>query len=148
MLPNVGAWLTFSNAGSLASLVSLFLTGMVYWNIKEIRRGILYKARAPELLTTLTQHRSTLSTYLTNFAVSVVDYQRQLPALESVLLATEDKVGWFFSKKRRAVRDVRLLVADHRSGQPAQEGAERIYNQLTFLIETLEQDRRDREWQV
>jgi len=129
-------------------LVSFLLTGLVYWNVKEIRRGVLYKARAPQLLEALTHHRSTLNTYLTNFGASAVDYKRQLPALESILLAIEDKVGWRWSKNRRAVYKMRLLVARHRERAPIQAEAESIYNQLTYLVETLEQDRRDREWQV
>lgn len=140
--------LTLSDLGSIASLISLVLTGIIYWNVRDIRRGVLYKARAPELRAALGQQKSSLNTYLTNFPSSSVDYHRQLPALESILLALEDKVGGLWSKHRRSVRDVRKLVAQQRAMSPNEGGAEEIYSQLTFLIETLEQDWRDREWRI
>src|SRR5437016_14477969 len=106
--------LTLSDAGSIASLVSLALTGFVAFTVREIRRGVLYKARAPELLKTLTNHRSALNTYLTDYPASLRDFQRQLPAIESTLLTLETKVGWRFSRQRRFIRRVKRLVSQSR----------------------------------
>ena len=122
------------------------MTIFVAVTVREIRRGVLYKVRAPDLLKTLTNHRSALSTYLTDYPASARDFQRQLPAIESTLLAIESKVGWWFSRKRRVIRKMRLLVSHSRSGELAFEPAEQLYNQLTFLVESLEQDWRDRQW--
>jgi hypothetical protein len=135
-----------STLGSLASLASLGLTGWVAWNVREIRRGVLYKARAPELLKNLGDHRAALSTYLTGYAASARDFQAQLAPIQSVLQALEDKVGAPRSQRRREVRDVRLLVERSRDEMLDQGAAEKIYDQLTFLAESLVQDLRDRQW--
>ena len=134
--------------GSLASLLSLGLTLLVYWNIREIRRAYLYRARVPELLQTLGSHRSALSTFLTNFNESERDFHHQLPLLESTLHALEGKLGWWFSSHRRAVRAVRHLVTKSSTGNATTAEAERLYERLTFLTARLELDRKDREWTV
>jgi len=118
----------------------------VFFNVREIRRGVLYKARAPDLLKSLTNHKSALNTYLTDYAASARDFQRQLSLIEGTLLALERKVGWWLSQERRAIRNARHLVSRSRSNALAYEPAEWLYNQLSLLVERLEQDWRDREW--
>src|SRR5690349_2552444 len=108
----------------------------------------MYKARAPELLKRLADHRSALSTYLTDYQASAPDFQHQLPVIESTLLALEDKVGGRSSPHRGAVKEARLLVSRSRSNALPKDQAEHIYSQLTFLAESLDQDRRDREWRL
>src|SRR6266566_1022237 len=137
---------TLSDVGSAASIVSLGLTALVYVTVREIRRGVLYKARAPELLQNLRDQKSALSTYLTTYQASTRDFQRQLAPTESTLRALESKVGWLFSEQRRAVRKVRLLVSRSRGAVLDENAAEEVYDQLTYLAEHLAQDWRDREW--
>jgi len=141
-------WSLISKLGDLASLISVLVTGGVFFTVREIRRTILYKARGQELLAELVKHKSSLSTYLTNFAASAQEFQRQLPLVEVTLRTLEGKVGWYLSGRAKTVRRVRKLVAARRNGNLDEAAAEDVYNELAFLTGILEQDWRDRQWLV
>jgi hypothetical protein len=141
-------WDLVSKIADLGSLVSIALTWGVLVVVREIRRTILYKARGRELLGELVEHKSTLSTFLTNFAASTREFQRQLAPIEVALRSLETKVGWYFSTRTKDVRRVRKLVEARRNGDLDEATGEIIYRELAFLTDTLEQDWRDRQWLV
>ncbi len=139
-------WDLISKVADLAGLVTFLFTGGVFFIVREIRRTMLYKARGRELLEELVKHRSTLSTFLTTFAASSQEFQRQLPLIEVTLRTLEGKVGWYFSSRAQAVRRVRKLVAARRNGNLDATAAEEVYDELVFITGILEQDWRDRQW--
>ncbi len=53
--------------GSVASVVGLVLTGIVFHRVAAIRRHFLFKARIPDLLSSLAKHSKALSDALASF---------------------------------------------------------------------------------
>lgn len=144
----VMSWDFVSKAADLVGLVTFLFTGGVFFIVREIRRTILYKARGRELLEELVKHRSSLNTFLTTFAESSQEFQRQLALIEVTLQALENKVGWYLSGRAKSVRRVRKLVAARRNGNLDRTAAENVYNEVAIIAGTLEQDWRDRQWLV
>jgi len=61
-------WMTI--IGTIASILSLIISGFVYLSVKKIRRFYLLNARVPELLENLSEHASKLSDCLNpNYAL-------------------------------------------------------------------------------
>ena len=132
-----------SDWGSWASIVSLAVTFGVLLNVRQLRHIYIYKGRGRELIKNLKQHRTNLSTFLTDFESSAGEFRRELPAIESTLRSLEDKFS-YLSRLGRHLRKVRkMATARHLTGRTK---AEAFYDRVFYLSEALEQDWRDREW--
>lgn len=131
-----------SDWGSWASIVSLAVTFGVLWNVRQLRRTYIYKGRGRELIDKLKQHRTNLSTFLTDFESSAGEFRRELSVIESTLHSLEEKF-LYLSRLGRHLRKVRKMATWHLAGRTE---AEAFYGRVLYLSEALEQDWRDREW--
>jgi len=67
MLKNIA----FTDVGSIASILALFLTLMIFFNIRRIKKFYIFKIRSPKLSKKLELIVQNISAFLSNYESSV-----------------------------------------------------------------------------
>lgn len=135
--------MTFSDWGSLASILGLLLTGWALYEIRRLRRSYTFRARVPDLLEKLNEHRSTLSNYLGGVSGREAQVSEEFVRLEATLKSLKPKLP---REERRSVKSL-LKVLRMQGRVPSEQGIERTYLSVMRVTEEIENLRRDLEWE-
>lgn len=78
--------------GSWCSIVSLLLTGVIAWKLKNISRDFLFQARFPALMQKITSHRSTIVNLLNTYPDSSNEIRVELQKCHANLKSLKPKL--------------------------------------------------------
>jgi hypothetical protein len=150
-LTTVPVWLSF--AGSVASLVGLFISIAVLGQTKEIRRSFVLRARLPELSTDLKAISSELVKSLENAAADAQGSDAPILRLRSLLInlipkvdGSQRKMARDLLKKCGGIHDRLFFWQSETRTILSNEKLWEVYGATQGLLEALNQARKDSKW--
>jgi hypothetical protein len=137
-------WLSLSNIGSAASLVSLVLTVWVALAIRRLRASYLFSARAPELAKHLRVHASHLANYLNDFDSFTDKIHAELAAAEVTAYSLARKMDW---RNRRRVKQLGKAIKHVGHNELSEANLRVIYLQMIKVNEHVKDLQADLKWE-
>jgi len=139
-LRNIG----LSDIGSFASIISLVLTVIVFFNLRSIKRFYVFKARAPELLNKLIKQASNISSYQSDFLDSRHEIDLEIVQIEINLKSLEKKLpGSLKSSVKRVLKQLKRY--DNQDNKP--DSLWQFYIDLQKLIAEIHEFQSDLNWE-
>jgi hypothetical protein len=129
-------------ASDVASIASLGLTLLVYFNVRKLRRAYLFTARVPELTEELSGKASEISRLHRTSAESKSQIQVLMAESDVLLRSLKSKVS---GNSRMAVRAVLLAIAEYQMNDSA-EIVWRVYVAMQKCLAELRQTQLDLKW--
>lgn len=129
-------------ASDIASLASLALTLLVYFNVKKLKRAYLFTARVPELTEELSGKASELFRLRVTSAESKSEIQVLMAESDVLLRSLKSKVS---GSSRVAVKEVLLATAEYRLNDSA-DIVGRVYVAMQKCLAELRQTQLDLKW--
>jgi hypothetical protein len=129
-------------ASDVASIVSLVLTLLVYFNVRKLRRAYLFTARAPELIDELSAKASELLRLHGIGAQSKSQIQVVMAEADVLLRSMKSKVG---GSSRSAVNAALTATAEYQMNDSA-EIVLRVYVAMQKCLAELRQTQLDLKW--
>src|ERR1700754_421947 len=100
--------------GSLASIISLFLTFWIFWQIHNLKKFYVFVNRAPPLLVVIQKQEENLSKLMIRFNNSLPRIRLELGDLRGNLLSLQTVVD---RSMRRSIQHVIVLVEQYNMNQ-------------------------------
>ena len=141
--------------GSIASILALIVTLLVWLRVRAIQRRFILKARLPQLIESLQGNANNLSRYLERFTKSRREINTELSACESTLRNLLPKLsGDARSEARQLTHFIRThgvpwwkrMNPNRHSAKLRVDTAWKMYDKLQALIGKLEHVSRDVQW--
>jgi hypothetical protein len=129
-------------AGDIASLASLGLTLLVYFNVRKLRRAYLFTARVPELTDELSGKASELARLHVTNAESKSQIQVLMAESDVLLRSLKLKVS---GSSRVAVKAVLIATAEYQLNDSA-DIVWRVYVAMQKCLAELRQTQLDLKW--
>jgi hypothetical protein len=129
-------------AADIASIVSLALTLLVYFNVRKLRRAYLFTARVPELIDELSAKASELLRLHGIGAQSKNQIQVVMAESDVLLRSLKSKVS---GSSRTAVKAVLLATSEYEMNDSA-EIVWRVYVAMQKCLVELRQTQLDLKW--
>ena len=129
-------------AGDIASLLSLALTMLVYFNVRKLRRAYLFTARVPELTEELTSKASELARLHATGEASKSQLQVVLAEVDVLSRSLKSKVD---GNSRRAVKAVLVAMMEYQGNESA-DTVWRVYVAMQKCLAELRQAQLDLKW--
>ncbi len=80
------------NSGTIASIISLFITIGIFFGIRKIKSYYIFTARVPEILDKLDQNASKIANYFNDFENSIRQISLEIAEVEVGLTSLKKKV--------------------------------------------------------
>jgi hypothetical protein len=129
---------TNSEIGSFASIIGLLLTLFVFLSVRDIRRRVLFKLRAPEAIRELTERATNLSNAMQDFSNSLPLIEEQLALANETLKNVRSKVSGDAKKTvkaaMRSIEEFRSIPTSRRK----RDEARRVYIQILTSAKAIE----------
>lgn len=129
-------------ASDIASIASLALTVLVYFNVRKLRRAYLFTARVPELIDELRAKASELLNLHGSGAQSKSQVQVVMAEADVLLRSLKSKVG---GGSRSAVNTALIATAEYQMNDSA-EIVLRVYVAIQKCLAELRQIQLDLKW--
>jgi len=122
--------------GSFSSVISLFLTLWIFWQIRKLKKFYVFVNRAPELLVKIQKQEKSLSKYIEDFDNMLPSIKLELGSLRGNLSSLHIVVG---KPLKDSIRRVIFLVEQYnRSQSPSRERVEDIQAELRSVLREVE----------
>ena len=122
--------------GSLASIISLFLTFWIFWQIHNLKKFYVFVNRAPPLLVVIQKQEENLSKLMIRFNNSLPRIRLELGDLRGNLLSLQTLVD---RSMRRSIQHVIVLVEQYNMNQsPGREHVVAIRAELRKVLREVE----------
>lgn len=132
-------------AGSLSSIVGLFVSVWVLIRVGSISRGYLFRARLPDLRRKLRGHSSTISTLLSDYPDSWGEIQVELQRCEATLRSLAGKLDRAGRARVRTIEADTARVSGTAAAPPREE-VRGVYRSLAGLEQEIDNLIKDIEW--
>jgi hypothetical protein len=129
-------------ASDIASIASLALTLLVYFNVRKLRRAYLFTARVPELTEELSSRASELARLHVTSAESRTQIQVLLAEVDVLMRSLKSKVD---GSSRTSVKAVLLAIAEYEGNESA-DVVWRVYVAMQKCLAELRQTQLDLKW--
>ncbi len=129
-------------AGDIASMLSLALTPLVYFNVRKLRRAYLFTARVPELTEELNSKALELARLHGSTEASKSQLQVVLAEVDVLSRSLKSKVD---GNSRRAVKAVLIAVTEYQDKESA-DAVWRVYVAMQKCLAELRQAQLDLKW--
>ena len=136
--------ITLSNLGNAASIVALFLTFLIFINMRKIKRFYVFTARVPELLEKLANHASKISAYQKDFSSSTREIKLLLAETEILLKSIKSKVGT--RQIKSSVKRVLKIVTQYNPATQDQDALWTVYVEIQKLVSEIQEFQSDLKW--
>lgn len=144
VVDSMNSYMSFSNLGSAASIIGLFLTIYLFFAIRTIKRNYLFRARIPALLKKLKKHASGISSALQRYEESDEQVANELSLAEVNLISLKGKTkGKIKATINEAVKDIQKYRKDGGSKKDLRA----IYLSINMRIQEIENYREDDKWE-
>jgi hypothetical protein len=129
---------TNSELGSFASIIGLLFTLFVFFSVRDIRRRVLFKLRAPEAMKDLTERA-------TNLSNAMQDFNNSLPLIEEQLALANETLKNVLSKvsgdAKKTIKAAMRSIAQFRAlptNRKKREETRRVYIQILTSAKAIE----------
>jgi hypothetical protein len=133
-------WRLLTNAelANLASLIGLGLSVYVLRTVQDLRKRVMLKMRAPEVIHELNERASTISNAMHDFAGSLPIIEQQIALAHETLKNVRDKTAG--ETKRTIKVSINKIAQFRRLSQPhkGHDAVEKIYLQLLVAAKAIE----------
>jgi hypothetical protein len=129
-------------AGDIASLLSLVLTLLVYFNVRKLRRAYLFTARVPELTEELDSKAAELARLHATSEASKSQLQVVLAEIDVLSRSLRSKVD---GDSRRAVKAVLVSITEY-PGRESADAVWQVYVAMQKCLAELRQAQLDLKW--
>lgn len=134
-------WFSFSNVGSLASVIGLLLSVYIFLTARKINKYILITKRLPQLLRKIEIHSSSISSLLNSFDQSTSVIREELIRCSANLKSLRKKVA---RGERKPITSLMQAIDSSVNKEPLSKDAVRdIYLKLQYVkeaVKNLQQD--------
>lgn len=137
---------TFINSGSIASIISLILTIIIYFGIRKIKRFYIFTGRVPEVVGNLNKIASNISEHLNDYEDFIPQIGLDLADAEVALKTLNRKVG-----KREHRKPINTLIKTINKYEPNPDGEEelrKIHIGLHKIVAEVQELRKDQRWEI
>lgn len=136
--------INLSDIGSVASIIGLLLTVVVFLNIRSIKRFYVFRARVPELLERLIEQSSKISTYQNDFVNSSQEIDIVVAQVEITLKSLKQKLsGSVKSSVGKILKQLERLVNQSKTSANLWS----LYIDLQKLIAEVQELQSDLKWE-
>ncbi|MBI1925943.1 hypothetical protein HYR99_17035 [Candidatus Poribacteria bacterium] len=134
-----------SDLGSVASILGLVITLVVFYRIRKLETHFLFTARIPEHIEQLHEHVLKIAELLQNFDRSSRDIRVELALCEANLKSLKPKLH---GEARKSVMKLTRLIIKQRESVTRQsaEQIEKIHEELIKVTRELENLLEDERW--
>ncbi len=134
-----------SDLGSVASILGLVITLVVFYRIRKLETHFLFTARIPEYIRQFHEHVLKIAELLQNFDRSSRDIRVELALCEANLKSLKPKLH---GEARKSVMKLTRLIIKQRESVTRQsaEQIEKIYEELIRVTRELENLQEDERW--
>jgi hypothetical protein len=129
-----------ADIGSIASLISLALTGYVAWNLRKIKNKYIFRAKAPGFVRMLSKHASTLIDYANDFENSKHQISAELTRIDVRVRRMQGRMG---GEAKKAVKQLRNLIEAYEADRDNQEKFYAIYYEMQRVVEEVKELQED-----
>lgn len=133
-------WVT--NLGNIASIIGMGISLYVLFEVRNIKRRFLFKARIPELVASLRKQAKELNSLLRTFDRSANEIEAALSVCEATVANLAPKLQ---GETRKAARSFQEHVKQ-RQAPISKEYTYQLYAKLQALIEAVSHVERDINW--
>lgn len=128
-----------ADLGSIASLISLALTGYIAWSLRSIKNNYIFRIRAPEFIKALLNHASTLNDYGNDYENSTQEIGDELARADVKLRSMQGRMR---GESKAAVAQLRALIEEY-NDRPNKEKFRLIYRGMQRVVEEIRESRED-----
>lgn len=135
----------YSFWGNTASIVSLIVSGFVFWGVRKIRQNFLFNARAPELIDKLNKLASKISSLLNDFEQSKEDIFLEIGKSKITLKTLSTKLG---NDQKKSASSIVKLIDKNASNLSIldKDSIYNIYVEIRLFVEEMGNEIKDRQW--
>ena len=135
----------FINSGSIASIVSLFLTIFIFFGIRKIKRFYIFTGRVPEVVESLDKIASNISKHLNDYEESQPLIRLELAKAEVSLKSLRKKIGK--REHRKPINTLIKTINKYKPNSENQEDLRDIYLDLYKIVSQIEELQKDQKWE-
>jgi len=143
-IPDHGA--SFSiNSGSIASIIGLVLTIVIFVRIRNVIRFYTFTARVPEIVSDLQTIASSISEYLNDFENNMLRISKELARAQAKLQNLKKKI-----KDRQLKKLISKLIKTIKEYNPNLKdirNIRQIYIELQKIISSVNELQKDHKWE-
>ena len=129
-----------ADIGSIASVVSLLLTGYIAWNLRNIRNNYIFRLKAPEFIKALTKHASNLNAYGNDFENLKLEAGDELAKLDVKLRSIQGRMR---GEAKKSVKRLRELIEEYHNEPDSKERFRLVYRETQRVVEEVRESRED-----
>jgi predicted PurR-regulated permease PerM len=133
-----------TDIGSVASILGLVLTILIFLSLRKIRRFYVFTARVPELLDKLTKHAGKISEYQKEFSNSQQEIELELSKAEVVLKSLKKKVS---RQTKSSINNVLKTVKTYYNSISDSKSLWEVYVKIQILIDEIKELQLDIKWE-
>ncbi len=140
------AWYSdYSFWGNTASIVSLIISGFVFYGVRKIRQNFLFNARVPELTEKLNKQASRISSLLNDFDQSTEEIILEIGKGKITLKTLSSKLE---KEQKKSASNIIKLIDEHVSNLSTvdKDSIYKIYVEIRLFIEEMGNEIKDRQW--
>lgn len=131
-----------SKVGDTSSLIGMFISLYVLFEVNRLQKKFLFKARLPQLLASLKKYAKTFSSNLQSFDDSRRDIETNLSKSLSTLKNLKNKVSGDSKQETKNL----IKKIQKRETPITKDYLWEIYNDLQALIDSLGHLHEDKQW--
>ncbi|MEW6347699.1 MAG: hypothetical protein AB1646_01440 [Thermodesulfobacteriota bacterium] len=128
--------------GSVASLVGLLISGLVWRDVRRIRAFFLARARVPELIRAIQMHMAKLERCLEAYERSRTDFHSEMARTRGTLANLAPKLPRHAKKEVHAFLNALHVL----SRGASKEEVRRVFDRLVGLLASVTQLEKDMKW--
>jgi len=132
--------MTFSDIGTLASLLSLAVSLWVLYDVRKIKAGFKLRVRGPVVIKELRKYSSTIAGYLDRFEDFLPQISEEFGKAQAKLKYLEKNLP---SETRRSVRNLQKSIEKCEVMTENKEVVLRLYFEMNRVLEEITDHQKD-----
>jgi len=132
--------MTFSDIGTVASILSLAVSIWVLYDVRKIKAGLKLRVRGPVVTKDLRKYCSTISRYLDQFEDFLPQISEEFGKAQAKLKYLEKNLP---SETRKSVRNLRKSIEKCEVIIENKEGVRRVYVEMNEVLEEIKDHQKD-----
>jgi len=133
------------NSGSIASIISLVLTIIIFFSIRKIQSFYIFTARVPEVVSDLDEIASSISEYLNDFENNIHRISKELARAQAKLQTLKKKLKDRQSKK--PISELIKVIKTYNPNSKDEDTLRQIYLDLYKIIAEIKELQKDHKWE-
>ncbi|HEB36124.1 hypothetical protein LCGC14_0953010 [marine sediment metagenome] len=140
MLKNI----TFTDFGTIASILGLILSILIFFFIRKIKSFYIFKIRVPGLSKRLQDIASSISSYLNDYESSINSIDEAVVTCEVVLKSLKGKLSGSIKK---AIKDLIKKIDQNSYDYRTKDNIRDIYISILKISEEIKELQEDSKWE-